>query len=422
MKGARGFFISACAVVLAAGGAVRADDSTLKDGDYVAVVGDSITEQKLYSVMIEDYLLMCQPHKLTVSQFGWSGETSWGFAARMQNDMLPFGTTVATTCYGMNDGGYSPEDPAKEKRYHDAQTDVVQQMKKGGVRFIVVGSPGCVDSKTFRHDPAMAVMYNKVLATERDIAKQVAQEQGVTFADVYDPMYEVMEKIKAKYGKDYPLAGGDGVHPGPNGHLIMAYAFLKGLGCDGNIGTITVDLVNHTATGTDGHKILSDHDDVVEIESTRYPFCFFGDPKTPDATTGVIDFLPFNQDLNRFTLVVTGADAGKNYDVTWGSATKRFSGDALAKGINLAAEFLDSPFKTAFMQVQKVVQRQQNFETPLVKQLIHDLPAYESTLPEKKDLFEKLRSELVDKDKPLREEAAKSVEPVKHSIKVTEAP
>ena len=39
----------------------------------------------------------------------------------------------------------------------------------------------------------------------------------------------------------------DGVHPAANGHLIMAYAFLKGLGCDGNVGTITLDLAGNHA-------------------------------------------------------------------------------------------------------------------------------------------------------------------------------
>ena len=43
----------------------------------IAVIGDSITEQKQYSVFIEDYLLMCQPaEKLQVAQFGWGGETA----------------------------------------------------------------------------------------------------------------------------------------------------------------------------------------------------------------------------------------------------------------------------------------------------------------------------------------------------------
>ena len=108
---------------------------------------------------------------------------------------------------------------------------------------IVVGSPGCVDADTFGgHNPERAAMYNKTLAALRDIARDVALKQGVVFADVFDPMVTAMTKAKAKYGREYILAGGDGVHPDRNGHLVMAYAFLKALGCDGNIGTITVDL------------------------------------------------------------------------------------------------------------------------------------------------------------------------------------
>ena len=89
---------------------------------------------------------------------------------------------------------------------------------------------------------------------------------------------------------------------------------------------------------------------------------------------GVLEFLPFNQDLNRFVLVVQGAAAQTQYDVTWGSQTKRFSGAELTKGINLAAEFLDNPFGGAFKKVEQAVQTQQNYETPLTKVLLHNMP------------------------------------------------
>jgi lysophospholipase L1-like esterase len=394
---------------------------SLQNGDYVAVVGDSITEQKQYSAYIEDYLLMCQPAKgLHVTQFGWSGETSWGFASRMANDMLSFHCNVATTCFGMNDGGYSPESDEKRKHYHDAQTDIVQQMKKGGVRFIVVGSPGCVDSYAFRNgNHALAEMYNKTLGEERDIAKTVAQEQGVAFADVFGPMVDVMQKAEAKYGIHYSIAGGDGVHPDANGHLIMAYAFLKGLGCNGDVGTITVDLSLGKAEGTDGHVVKSVNNGAVEIESSRYPFCFFGDDlKSTGSTRGMLEFLPFNADLNRFTLVVKNAPAGKKLKVTWGSKSKSFTAEELASGINLAAEFLDNPFCDAFHHVDEVVRNQQNFETPLVKQLIHDLPTYRNIVPAETDSINRIAAELIKKDQGLVDASAVAVKPVTHTIKI----
>src|SRR3982750_3588003 len=84
----------------------------LQKGDFVAICGDSITEQKMYSVYIEDYLLMCKPQAdLRVMQFGWSGEVAPGFLSKMPNEALKFRFTVATTAYGMNDGGYSPMTP-----------------------------------------------------------------------------------------------------------------------------------------------------------------------------------------------------------------------------------------------------------------------------------------------------------------------
>ncbi|HWE04811.1 MAG TPA: SGNH/GDSL hydrolase family protein [Tepidisphaeraceae bacterium] len=428
--------------LLLGGSMALAADGGLKAGDHVAIIGDSITEQKQYSVMMEEYLLACQPAKnLQTMQFGWGGETAGGFKRRMENDCFRFHPTAATTCYGMNDGGYSPQTPAKAKSYKDNQTAIVEGMKKAGVRLIVVGSPGCVDSYTFKHDKTdasdklseKAEMYNPTLASERDIAKEVAQEQGVIFADVFDPMVSAMKEAKAKYGNKYPVAGGDGVHPGANGHLIMAYAFLKGLGCDGNIGTISVDLAANKATATDGHKVLSDNNGVVEIESTRYPFCFPAKKgaklEDPSNARGILPFVPFNQDLNRLTLVVTGASTGK-VKVTWGDESKEFEAAQLAKGINLAAEFLDNPFVEPFEKVHAAVVKQQAFETPMIKTTINGIAfpkkpaapkagqvAAPVTNEPPKDPA-KIVEEATAKDNALSEDAVKSVEAVKHTIKV----
>src|SRR6266700_3020050 len=55
----------------------------LKKGDRLAICGDSITEQKMYSRIMETYLTVCQPElNVSVRQFGWSGEQTPGFLAR----------------------------------------------------------------------------------------------------------------------------------------------------------------------------------------------------------------------------------------------------------------------------------------------------------------------------------------------------
>ena len=399
--------------------AAFAGQAKLQDGDFVAVCGDSITEQKIYGVFIEDYLLMCQPAaKLRAMQFGWGGETSWGFNRRMANNCVPFKPSVATTCYGMNDGGYRPFDPnGQGKMYRANQTAIVQKFQKAGVRLIVVGSPGCVDAETFRRNPEQAAMYNQTLAKLRDIAREVAAKEGVVFANVLDPMLDVMAKAKAKYGKAYHLAGSDGVHPWQNGHLVMAYAFLKALGCTGDIGTIALDLAAGTATATDGHKVLSANGGTVEVESSRYPFCFFGDPKSPRSTRGVLEFLPFHDELNRFVLVVKGTGAAR-LKVTWGKASREFAAADLAKGINLAAEFLDNPFCGPFQKVEHAIRAQQNFETPLIKTLIDSLPGFKRMVPDEAAALDRVRAAAEKRAKGLFDAAAAAVVPVPHIIKV----
>ena len=398
----------------------------LAPGDRVAVCGDSITEQHLYSADIEAYLILCRPTaNVAVEQFGWGGETAGGFLDKMPQFMLPFGNTVATTCYGMNDGRYGPVDDGIAKAYHQRQTAIVRALKAGGVRCIVVGSPGMVDTETFDHGNRKAEVYNRTLAALRDVDRQVAQEQGVAFADVYGAMGSVMAKAKATFGdayrvkahKPYPVCGPDGVHPNANGHLVMAYAFLKAMGVSGDIGTVTFDGVTQQATATDGHNVLSCSAGTIQLESTRYPFCFSGDPASPDATTGMAQLLPFNDELNRFRLVATNVGSDK-VRVTFGPTSKDFPAADLAKGINLAAEFTDNPFGKAFADEMRKVQVQQAVETQLDKNFYDLIPQYQKQVPEAAAAYAGIEPAVRDLIGTQAKDVAAGVPAVRYTIKV----
>jgi len=280
-----------------------------------------------------------------------------------------------------------------------------------------------VDTYSFDRIPGRsypATNYNKTLADLSRIAREVATEQGVTFADVYTPMAAVMKAAKTRYGPAYRVAGADGIHPAANGHLIMAYAFLKALGCSGEIGTITWDARTGVATATSGHRILSVTNGNIEIESTRYPFCFYGDPADPNSPKSVLEFLPFNEDLNRFQLVVTNGGAAR-FKVTWGRESKIFDAVRLAQGINLAAEFMDNPFAEAFASVDKAVREQQAWEGPAVNNFLHNLPEWGRLLPEEKASFDRLKTATVQKADAFGQAARTAVVPVKYAIKIESA-
>jgi lysophospholipase L1-like esterase len=393
--------------------------SVLKKGARVAIVGDSITEQKLYSKYVETYLLACLPElDLRVLQLGWSGETAPGFANRMNNDLLPWKPDVVTTCYGMNDGSYRAYEEGIGKRYAGAMADIVGRLKKSGAT-VVVGGPGVVDSKFFQKGGDAPKTYNANLQQLSNLAKRIAEEQGFPFADVHGAMMSAMEKSKPVLGESYDVGGKDGVHPGPNGQLVMAYAFLKAMGVDGRIGTVTIDLKGK-ASATDGHKVTGEETGSVELESSRYPFCFSGDDKNSGGTRSILPYVPFNADLNRFTLVVKNLDAAKA-KVTWGQASKTFSREDLEKGVNLAAEFADHPFVEPFRKVESLVASKQSFETGMIKSMITQFPRLVDSMGKDKSVeasVEALRKQLYETHEKLDASVRTALRPVKHAIAV----
>lgn len=380
----------------------------LKEGDRLAICGDSITEQKKYSRIMETYLTACAPElKVTVRQYGWGGETAPGFLGRMTNDCLRFHPTVATTCYGMNDHGYRAYEPAIGDRYRASSTAIVQAFKQAGVRAIH-GSPGCVGLKVPWAKGGSEEM-NLNLCELRNIGIEIATSEQVGFADVFWPMFTGGYTAAQKYGQDYGIAGKDGVHPEWAGHLVMAYSFLKGLGLQGDIGTFTVDLQSGKASASQGHEVRGFANGELSLTSHRYPFCATGEINKDSSLRSGMSLVPFNQELNRLMLVLKNPPAA-SYKVTWGATSKTYTADELGKGVNLAEDFAVNPFSEAVDKIDKAVEAKQNYETRQIKTLFHGEEGrvdMEATVA----LTEKVRT-------PLAAAIAAAVVPVDHTIRI----
>lgn len=413
-------FLAVLSLSLFAGEADPAPKPILKKGARVAIVGDSITEQKQYSRFMEMYLLACMSHlDLNCIQLGWSGETAGGFVNRMNNDLMPFKPDVVTTCYGMNDGGYQKYNPGIGGNYEKAMTTIVKRLKEAGAQ-MVVGSPGPVDLIWFKRPTCPPPVYNENLNTLGGISKKLAIENGFNFANVYATVHDAMEKAQAALGENYDVCGRDGVHPNADGHLLMASAFLKNMGVDGQIGTINVDMKGG-AEATEGHKILSAAAGKVELESTRWPFCFSGDDKNPGGTRSILPFCTFNQDLNRFVLVVKNLD-GEKAKVTWGADSKVFTKAELEKGVNLTESFFGNPFVPEWNKLEQKVAAKQGYETSMIKDLITRFPGLARTFDNDKEAeaaIEVLRKKLLEKHAKLVADVRAAVVPVKHTLTIT---
>lgn len=383
----------------------------LKKGDRLAICGDSITEQKMYSRIMETYLTVCVPQlDVTVRQFGWSGEKAPGFLARMENDALRFDPTIATTCYAMNDHNYQPYKEEYGQVYRDASLKIVRLFKEHGTR-VIQGSAGTVGKMPSWVKRALGTIddLNRSLLEFRNIDVRLAEQEDIAFADVFVPMLVEGFEAKRRYGDDYMISGKDGVHPGWAGHLVMAYAFLKAMGLDGQIGTITVDMGNDRASASDGHRIISSDSGQVQVESGRYPFCASGPVDSDSSIRSGMSLVPFNQELNQFMLVVKNAPAG-GCRVTWGDTSKSYTAAQLKAGVNLAADFEVNPFSEAFKRVDEAVAQKQAYETRQVKTLFHG-PEGHTDMDMTVALTEKTRA-------PLAEAVESAFVPVRHTIRI----
>lgn len=387
----------------------------------VAIVGDSITEQKQYSKFIETYLLACLGRKdIACFQFGWGGETASGFKLRLENDLSVFNPTVVTLCYGMNDGRYVPYAEAIGADYEANMRAVLTKLQAVGVKNIVVGTPGAVDTKYFgKPSGTTPAQYNDNLAHLGGIDKKLATEFKQAFANVHDPMTEAMARAKSVHGENFDVCGKDGVHPGAGGQLLMAMAMLKSLGCDGNIGEITIDMKGQSTAST-GHNVVGGSGASIELESTIWPFCFDADPKASSSTRSILPFCSFNEDLNRFILRVKNLDATKAR-VTWGAESKEFTKEQLTQGINLAAEFPKTPFDEAFMKFMSGVGVKQAYETPMIKGMITNFRNFAADIKEDAEFasaLETLKKKMMGKQQKLDVDARHNLVPVKYKLAV----
>lgn len=394
--------------------APRTPAPLLQKGDRLAICGDSITEQKMYSLLMEAYIVAARSDlHVTVRQYGWSGEQAGGFLRRMDNDVLRFKPTIATTCYGMNDFRYVPKDDAIAATYRQNQTAVVRRFKEAGVR-VVLGSSGTIHSVPPWVKSAKGTWQelNLALLNFRNIGIEVAQAEQVAFADVYWPMLVKGHEARAKYGEDFRLEGKDGVHPGWAGHVMMATAFLEGLGLRGDVGQIDVDLATGKANGRYGQRVMKSEGGVVSLRSFRIPFSFEpGDVTKDDTLAAGVALADFQKKLNRLTLRVAGAKTAQ-LKVTWGDQAKIFTAAQLAKGVNLAAEFPRNPTSPAFARIWKAVAEKQAYETKQIKTLFRSPEA-------KKDMEAVVKSSQVEFER-LAAALQATIKPVDSTLKVEE--
>jgi lysophospholipase L1-like esterase len=306
------------------------DSYVLRKGDRIVFLGDSITEQQLYTNYVEAYLASRYPElKLTFFNAGWGGDTAPGGCARLDRDVLALKPDVVTICYGMNDGGYCPMKPEIRDAFVGGMRQLVSRLKAAGVRVVLL-TPGMVDVSV--NPDLRKVEYNtQSLRALADEVLALAAAEQLPVADLHKLMNEVDAAAKAAEPSFCMIP--DSVHPEPAGHLVMAFGLLQALGVPPRSEELTVDLATRQATGTPqtGLKYLrhTRDGDVVEVRLDRLPFF------VEAAARKVLPYLPFQETYNEVKLRVTGIAQERAYVRTGATRTASMPRAAFAQGFNL---------------------------------------------------------------------------------------
>ncbi len=391
----------------------------LKKGDVVVMMGDSITEQRLYSNYVELWSQTRFPsYNLVFRNVGIGGDTSTGGNSRFKRDVLAHKPTVLTVDFGMNDGGYQPFNEKRFDPYMKGLQGIADQASKAGIRV------AWITPQPVEHNPGDAKeAYNETLEKFGAGVKEIAQKNDGLFADQFHPYWAVIEKARAA-GEKGRITGGDAVHPGPPGQALMAASILKGLNFPKQVSAVEVKCDGGSAQATGKNcqvTALSGNSSGLKFERQDGALPFF-----PEQAKSILKWTPLLDEMNEYGLTVTGLKAGKYEIKLGGKKIAEHTDGELAKGVNLAAAALATgPVADQVKDVVKAVTEKTNYYhdqiySPLVlSRNLAKNPDFKDTA--KEDIAKRrdaLIAERLQKMPELDAAIRKSLEPRLHVVEI----
>ena len=211
-----------------------AQSSEALAGKRIVVLGDSITQGGTYVSFMDYFLQKSRPQlRFEVYPLGLSSETLSGLSEaghaggkfprpslfeRLGRTLEKMKPEVVFACYGINDGIYQPLDETRFKAFQTGVTKLLDQCQAAGVKQVYLVTPPIFDATTkpgeFNYDSVMTAY----AAWEMQLKRP-----GLTVIDLHTAMRKARDARTEVFSRDR-------VHPGDDGHLLMARTILAGAG------------------------------------------------------------------------------------------------------------------------------------------------------------------------------------------------
>ena len=328
-----------------------------KAGDRVTFVGNSITDGGHYHSYIWLYYMTHFPtERMWMANCGIGGDDCANILARLDDDAFLKRPNVLTLTFGMNDSGYFEYNGDNPTAFADKQVarcrDYFLQIEKrlkeaSGIRKVMIGTSPYDQTSTFNDN----VFKKKNNAMQRIVAFQdsAAQANHWEFVDFNAPMLRINAEQQAKDPK-FTICGNDRVHPDNDGHMVMAYIFLKAQGMVGKpVADMQIDARSKKVVRSENctvSDIISSRNELsfsYLAESLPYPLDTIAHGwgfKRPQAQA--VKMIPsLVKDLSNERLKVTGLKG--SYRLTIDNVViDTIPAQRLAEGVNLA-EYRHTP-------------------------------------------------------------------------------
>ncbi|HMF74173.1 MAG TPA: SGNH/GDSL hydrolase family protein [Bryobacteraceae bacterium] len=386
--------LASALVALAPAAPPPAETFYLHTNDTVVFYGDSITEQRLYSMLTELYAVTRYP-KLNVRfvHSGWGGDRVTGGSGgpidvRLNRDVLAYHPTVMTIMLGMNDGGYATHVPANDETFFAGYKHIVESMRRSipALRITAI-DPSPFDDVT-RPLTLQPDGYNAVLAKYGAWIRNYAVEAKLDFADLNTPAVDMLRQANTSDPALAPKIIPDRVHPGLAGHLIMAEALLKSWDARAVVSTVSLDAKTGKVTQSEFAQVTDLHPGAPFVwtqtdESLPLPFAGMLAQDRDHSLALAIRSSDVTAALNQQMLQVRNLTAGRYKLSIDGAAIGEWNEAELAQAVNLA--ILDTPMSRQALEVRDLTVKhldvhQQRVHTFQAQMQALDLEHLEDTL------------------------------------------
>jgi len=319
-------------------------EPVFRNNDTICLIGDSITHSGPYHSYVFLYYATRFPEmRLRFINCGISGDSASGMMGRLQKDVFSNNATVATLSAGMNDvnrGLYSqtkvPADAENSKRkaidgFKNNVQKISDALTKKGVRQVFI-TPTIYD-ENFESTVESMRGVNAALGECSDFLLEFAKGQNAPVVDLWHPMNEINTK-RQQADPQLTLIGKDRIHPGPMGHLVMAYLFLDQSGAPQDVWRLAIDAktskVLEQKNTEASNLVVTPAGLNFSNKEMALPFPHIEDAKA------AFDLVPFMDRLNQQVLQIRNLAAG-NYTLKInGTDVGTYSQSDLEKGVNLA--------------------------------------------------------------------------------------